>query len=185
LVAGGAASEADIKEGDVILSIDGREINQANELQSYVASRTAGTKVTLVLFRDGKEIERTVTLKPREEDAATQPIVSTDTPESNNKSKEMIAEFEGIGMTVRDLNEKERKEYKIDSGVMITDVKDFSKAADKNLAASYVITEADRKKVSSAQELKTIINSKKGEAVLLKVRDMRGNTRFVGIDIPK
>jgi serine protease Do len=82
LVPGGAAADADIKAGDVILKIDDREVNQANELQSYVASRSAGTKVILTLFRDGKEIERTVTLKPREDDTVTRPIVETETPES-------------------------------------------------------------------------------------------------------
>src|SRR5690606_27468463 len=68
IVEGGAASKEDIKEGDVILKADGKEINQPNELQSYIASKSAGTKVNLTLFRDGKEIERSVTLKARDED---------------------------------------------------------------------------------------------------------------------
>src|SRR4030066_954536 len=60
LVKGGAAEDADVKVGDVILKIDGREVNQANQLQSYVATKTAGTNVTLTIFRDGKEVQRTV-----------------------------------------------------------------------------------------------------------------------------
>jgi len=32
------ASKADIKEGDVILKVDGKEVNQPNQLQGYVAS---------------------------------------------------------------------------------------------------------------------------------------------------
>src|SRR5690606_40324667 len=75
LVEGGAAEDADIRVGDVILKIDGREVNQTNQLQSYVATKTAGTDVTLTLFRDGKEIERTVTLKSRESDTKAEPIV--------------------------------------------------------------------------------------------------------------
>jgi S1-C subfamily serine protease len=67
---------------------------------------------------------------------------------------------------------------------MITEVKDFSRAADKNLQPTFVITEADRKKVNSAKEFKSIIADKKGEAILLKIRDKGGNTRFVGLDIP-
>jgi len=38
LVAGGAAEEAGLRPGDVILSVDGRPVNAPNELQSYVAS---------------------------------------------------------------------------------------------------------------------------------------------------
>ena len=43
LVDGGAASKADIKEGDVILKVDGREVNQPNQLQGYIASKSAGS----------------------------------------------------------------------------------------------------------------------------------------------
>ena len=63
LVPGGAASKEDIKPGDVILKVDGKPVNQANELQSYVATKTAGTTVDLTIFRNGKELDRKVTLE--------------------------------------------------------------------------------------------------------------------------
>jgi serine protease Do len=102
-----------------------------------------------------------------------------------NKEKESTAVFEQIGMTVKDLSAKEKKDYNVENGVMITDVKDFSRAADKNLARSFIITEADRKKVTNVRELRNIIESKKGDALLLRVRDIKGNTSFVGIEIPQ
>ncbi len=73
IVEGGAASESDLKAGDVILKIDGREVNRPNELQSYVAAKTAGTTVTLTLFRDGEEIEREITLKKRDTETSIEP----------------------------------------------------------------------------------------------------------------
>jgi len=185
IVEGGAASKADVKEGDIILKIDGRDVNQENELQSYVASKAAGTTVTLTIFRDGKELERKVTLKPRDDDATTTPIVDNESSDESERSPGATAEFENIGLTVKNLSAKEKKDYKVDSGVKITDVKAFSKASDKNLFKELVITEADRKKIEDVNELKSILNSKKGEAVLLKVRDVQGNTRFVGLDIPE
>ncbi len=66
IVEGGAASESDLKAGDVILKIDGREVNRPNELQSFVAAKTAGTIVTLTLFRDGEEIDRESNFKRKE-----------------------------------------------------------------------------------------------------------------------
>ena len=71
IVDGGAASQADLKAGDIILEIDGREVNRPNELQSYVASLTAGTTVKLKIFRDGNTLERKVTLKARDEEIKT------------------------------------------------------------------------------------------------------------------
>lgn len=185
LVEGGAAAKADIREGDVILKIDGREVNQENELQSYVASKTAGTTVKLTIFRDGKELEKNVTLKPRDEDVKVEPVADNESGESKDNSKRSTVEFEKIGLTVSDLSSSEKKDYKVEYGVKITEVKNFSKASDKNLFPKLVITEADKKKVNNVGDLKEIINSKKGEAVLLKVRDAEGNTRFVGIDIPE
>jgi len=58
IVPGGAASKEDIKPGDVILKVDGKPVTSANSLQEIIATKTAGTTVTLTLFRNGKEIER-------------------------------------------------------------------------------------------------------------------------------
>ena len=85
IVDGGAASKADIKEGDVILKVDGREVNQPNQLQGYIASKSAGTTVKLTLFRDGKEIEREVTLKARDADIKVEPIANK---ENDNEAKQ-------------------------------------------------------------------------------------------------
>lgn len=186
IVEGGAASKEDIKEGDVILKADGKEINQPNELQSYIASKSAGTKVNLTLFRDGKEIERSVTLKARDEDGNAAPVVETgDDEDESESSSTASATFDALGLTVRNMTSEDKSLYKVDSGVLITDVESFSKAFDQNLGRGIVIVEADRKKVKNVNELKQIFNSKKGSAVLLKVQDREGNHRFVGIEIPE
>lgn len=185
ILPGGAASETDLKSGDVILKIDGREVNQPNELQSYVASKSAGTNVNLTIFRDGKEIERTVILKAREEDDKSQPVVRMENNRGRTEQKQTTASFDDIGLIVRELTEKEKSDYKIDSGVMITEVKSFSKAEDQRLFRGLAIVEADRKPVTDVDDISRIIDSKKGDALLLKVQDSSGNTRFVGLEIPK
>ena len=73
IVEDGAASQSDLRAGDVILEINDREVNRPNQLQSYVASLTAGTTVNLKIFRDGEILERKVTLKARDEDVKTEP----------------------------------------------------------------------------------------------------------------
>jgi serine protease Do len=183
IVPGGAAEDADIKSGDVILKIDGREVNKPNELQSYVASKSAGTIVTLTLFRDKKEIERKVKLKPRDEKEKTEPV-SRKESENQKESKRDLLNLENIGLTVRNLTSKEKETYKTDNGVVITDVKSFSKADDQRLFRGLVILEADRRVIKDVDDFKRIMDSKRGDAVLLKVQDSEGNTRFVGLEIP-
>ena len=186
LVDGGAASKADIKEGDVILKVDGREVNQPNQLQGYIASKSAGSKVKMTLFRDGKEIEREVTLKARDEDSKSEPVVNKEKDnEANSESKSSTAEFDDIGFSVKNLSSKEKSDLKVDYGVIISEVKPFSKAEDRQLAKGFIILEADKKKINSVSDLRSIMKDKKGSALLLKLQDGRGNNFFRGIEVPE
>jgi S1-C subfamily serine protease len=184
LVDGGSAASAGIKEGDVILKVDGHEVNQPNELQSYIASKTAGTKVDLTIFRNGNIIDKTVTLKEREEGTTSKPVSLKDNS-NNNDNAETSASFDKIGLSVRNLTSSEKSSYNIDNGVMITDVKPFSSAANQLLGKGMVIVDANRKKVDNVKDLEKAFKEKEGSAILLKVQDSQGNTRFVGLEIPK
>jgi len=184
IVEEGAASHSDLRAGDIILEIDGREVNRPNELQSYVASLTAGTTVKLKIYRDGETLERKVTLKARDEDVKTEPVSDKENMKENNESGSTSATFEDIGLTVKNLTDKDKSDFNLSSGVLITDVKPFSTAEDQRLFAGLVITEADKDKIDDVSDFKQIIEKKKGSALLLKVVDKDGNNRFVGIEIP-
>ena len=185
IVDGGAASETDLKSGDIILSIDGKELNEPNELQGYVASKTAGTVVTLKIYRDGKEFDRKVTLKQRKEDATNQPVMKKDSENSDNEAQVNSATFDNIGLSVQNLTKSEKSTFKVDNGVLITDVQNFSKAEDQGLFKGLVILEVDKKPVKDVESFKKLIDSKKGKAVLLRVQDKDGNSRFYGLEIPE
>ena len=185
LVEGGAASDTDLKSGDIILSVDGKELNKPNELQSYVASKSAGTSISLKIFRDGKEIDRKITLKSRDDDSTIKPVIKKDDEEAKSESKTNSMSFESIGLTVKNLSEKDKESLNVNSGIVITQVEDFGKAADQNLGSGLVIVEADKKKISDVSSFEKIVNGKKGKAVLLKVQDKEGNSRFVGLEIPE
>ncbi|AFN75829.1 Trypsin-like serine protease [Melioribacter roseus P3M-2] len=184
IVKGGAAEKADIKQGDVILKIDEKEVNVPSELQSYVASKRAGDEVKLTLYRDGKKIERYVKLKARDEDASDN-VKTSDKGKSKGKIDKKEIKFDNVGMTVRNMTEEELKEYKVGNGVLVTEVKNFSKAYNQRIIKGVVITEADKKPVKTVSELEEIFNDNKGKAVLLKLVDSQGNSRLVGLEIPE
>ena len=185
IVEDGAASQADLKAGDVILEIDGREVNRPNELQSYVASLTAGTTVKLKIFRDGNTLERKVTLKARDEEIKTEPVSNNDDSKDKGDTGSSSATFDDIGLTVKNLSEKDKSDYNVSRGVIISQVKPFSKAEDQKLFSGLIITEADKEKIDNVNDFKQIISKNKGSALLLKVVDKEGNNRFVGIEIPE
>lgn len=184
LTDGGAAITSGIKEGDVILKVDDKVVNQPNELQSYIAGKSAGTKVILTIFRDGKEIEKPVSLKARDEDKKVEPVVQKDNNDKDNDANLSTASFDQIGLTIRNLSSREKSQFNVDNGVIISEVKRYSPAEDQLLAPNLVIVEADRETLKNVAQFKKLVNGKKGSALLLKVRDANGNTRFVGLEVP-
>ena len=56
----GGAKDAGLKEGDIILSVDGKEVNASNQLQTLIAAKHPGDVVTLKLLRDRKPMEKKV-----------------------------------------------------------------------------------------------------------------------------
>jgi len=180
----GAAAEVGLKEGDVILKINGKEVNEPNELQSYIAAKRAGDKVSLTIFRDKKEMKKDVTLKPRS-DNDTKNVDKKKSAKPKKKLEVSEKKLESIGLSIRNVKDDELKTYKVDNGIMITNVDRFSKAESQRLARGVVIVEADRKAITSVSDLVEIVDAKKGSSLLLKVAYQDGTTRLVGLEVKK
>ena len=63
LVPNGAASDAGVKVGDVITSVDGRAVRTSPELQAAIGIHRPGDEVALIVDRDGNEKNITIVLK--------------------------------------------------------------------------------------------------------------------------
>jgi serine protease Do len=60
----GTAAKAGIRPGNVILEIDGRPIRTRRDLTNSMSGKSPGTRLRIVLTRDGQRVERTLTLEP-------------------------------------------------------------------------------------------------------------------------
>ncbi len=67
VIKGGAADQAGIQSGDVILEVEGNETDSPGELQRYISHHQPGDRVTIQLKRDGNSLELTAQLLDREE----------------------------------------------------------------------------------------------------------------------
>ena len=181
----GAASKEDIQDGDIIIDVDGKEMDRPNQLISYVASKRAGDTITLNIYRDGDYIDRKITLKARDDDGTDTPVAKNDQKKKNKNNEVVEASFDDLGLTVRNLRSKEYDQFKVKNGVWITKVKRFSKAENQRLFAGLIITEIGGMKINSVSEFEGHINVNVGKAVLLKVVDQAGTSRFVGMEIPE
>lgn len=183
---GGAAQAGGVKEGDVILSVDGKEVNAANELQSYIARKHPGDEVLLKIFRDGKTIEKKLGLRSRREEAQTASNESVDPGEreSERETSSRSLTLDNIGLTVQPLQSAQKKELGVDNGVVVTDVKRFGAAFDRGLREGDVIVEADKKEIQSPRDLKAVLEKhKSGDAMMLRIKRETGSA-YIAIQVP-
>ena len=187
LVDGGAAKDAGIKEGDIILSVDGKPVKAPNELQSIIAGRHPGEKVALQIWRDKTAIEKSVILKPRP-DKSSVAVNSGDTDNEGDAAPEKVSkpvQFDALGFSVSKLDPKIKKERKVESDIIVSSVKRYSEADNRQIQEGDIIVEADRKEISSVAEFEKLVKSKKpGDALMLRVKSSNGASRFIAVQIP-
>jgi serine protease Do len=69
LVRGGSADKGGLRMRDIVLSVNGMEVNEANELQTRIAVMRPGETVRLVVWREGREVPLSFALTGLESDS--------------------------------------------------------------------------------------------------------------------
>ena len=65
VLSGTPAAKAGLRQGDVVIAIDGEPVDSATSLVAYVREKSVGDKVTLTLIRDGQTVQVNATLVAR------------------------------------------------------------------------------------------------------------------------
>ena len=181
----GAGEAAGLKQQDVILSVNGQETDEPNELQAIIGMHHAGDRVTLKIWRNGQQMEKTVTLKPRSDVADNSSDNSSDNQSSaQEETNKSTATLDNIGISVRNITSDDKDKFGVSNGVVITDVQPASEAADRFLQSGMVITKAADQKVTNSGELQKIIDENKGKAIGLNVVDQNKDSHFFAIRVP-
>jgi len=164
------AAKAGVKPGDVIVRYDGREVESTTHLRNMVAATAPGTEAKLVVIRNGKEETLTVTVvKLTPEKMAA----GTPSEEGGVLSK--------LGMAVQTLTPDLAKQFGAQGaeGAVITDVQEGSPASLAGLQPGDVIVEADRQKVTSADDLQEALGKAKDKDTVLLLIKRKGASLFV------
>ena len=185
---GSGGEDAGLQSGDIILSIDGREVNTANELQTIVGSKSPGDEVALTLYRNDskKTIKKNVTLKARPDEEQTPAVAQRDARTPKAEPKVETVDISGLGLTLRDVDEKTKKSYEVKAGAYVESIQPGGEAMMRGLGQKDVIVAVGDQDVESAKQFARIIGSKDpGDAVLLRVKTADKRTRYVAVEIPK
>jgi S1-C subfamily serine protease len=154
-----AAEGAKLKQGDVILKINNREVNSVAELQEVVARYRPGNKITLTFLRGGKEMTSSVMLKSKAGEVA---IITPDVPK--------VEYFDELGAELTTLSTKEKEQLELKQGLRVTDLKKRGKLAEAGVKEGMILTHIDKKPLNSIADVTTIIKKLKG-GVLIEAYD--------------
>ncbi|TAN64282.1 MAG: DegQ family serine endoprotease [Magnetospirillum sp.] len=185
----GPGVKAGLKDGDVVLKFDGKDIGEMRRLPRYVASTPIGKKVDVVIWRDGRKQTVSVTVGELPEDPAEQLAKGgkADQPKAA-QGKDGVVAIPGTGMTVSQLTPQMRERFGIEDeskGVVVTEVKGDSAAAEKGLRPGDLIIEADHKPVRAPQDLVKMVEDGRRAGVkslLLRVENPQ-QLRYVALSL--
>ncbi len=139
---GGAAMDAGIKEGDVIVKLNGAEVKNSGEMQEEMSKLRPGDKATIQYYRDNKLKTTTVTFK---NDQGTTSITKS-------------SDFTSLGCAFMALTSKEKEDLDITNGVKVTGLKD-GKFKANGIKNGLVITAINDQNVNSSDDVEEIYNS--------------------------
>jgi serine protease Do len=169
---GGPAAAAGIQSGDVIVEVDGQQIDDALDLSRTIASKNPGTPVEVTVWRNGSEQTFDVTLATLEEEQAQAAPQEPAPPAEPDQPKPS-----SVGITLVPNSGGE--------GLLIQDIDPASIAAEKGFVVGDTILTVDNKPVSTAAEFEAAIqavkDSGRGTALVKAQRD--GQPRFIGLPL--
>ncbi len=136
----GAARQAGIKAGDVIISVNGNNVNTVSQLQEQIAKYRPGDKVIISAKRDGTIKQFNVVLR-------------------NTRGTTSIVKesFSVLGAEFGSISEKDKERLKIDEGIQVVNLTK-GKLKDAGVKIGFIITDINKMSVSSVEDIKRVLS---------------------------
>ncbi len=184
---GSPAAEGGIETTDIIISFDGKEVDETRELQRIVAETAVDSRVPVTVWRDGEERRMRITvgeLEVAEEQGLLNASARPELPDDARDSS-----IDELGLSLSAMDERLIEEFGLEpdtEGVVITAVDENSEAWRRRLRPGDVIREFNQREVTSPEdvieEIEKIQGNEGQRNVLLFIEERNG-TRFVTLQV--
>ena len=167
VVSGGAADKAGIKPSDVLLGINGVEVNSGATVQDQINRYNPNDKVELKVLRDGKVLNLSAVLQVRTEGA---------------KEAQREDEVSAIlGANLRPASDELRRKLNIRFGLEVVSLTDRGRLQRAGVEEGFVITHINQNPVVSLRDLENILRRSQRRGFLIEGKSKDGTTMFYAI----
>ncbi|WP_163576537.1 DegQ family serine endoprotease [Halomonas faecis] len=168
----GPAARDGLEAGDVILEVDGEEVDRSSTLPRLIGRIDPGEEVELTVMRDGREITERITIGDWPENETT----------ASGSRSEPSAQAR-LGIAVDALSDDEREQLGVEAGVLVSDVDPRGAAAAAGIRPGDVIVGLDHRRVEGPEQLAEMVSSLPSDRAV-PVRLYRdGRSMFVALRV--
>ncbi|MGB4269539.1 MAG: Do family serine endopeptidase, partial [Spirochaetota bacterium] len=169
IMKGSPAKNAKIEIGDIIISVNGVEVSDINQLRRYVASLKPGSTAKVKIFRNGQELERDVLI--------------AELPAQAQAPEEKIEEVDTIGIRVGDITEENAYKFRITdtTGVIVLEIQEQSPAYEAGMMVGDIIKEIENTPVENVDRYNELLKQYEKKETLLLLVKRGGIHKFVVI----
>jgi serine protease Do len=146
-----------IRPGDVILKVDGNEVETSAQVPVMIASKKPGSEVAIEVWRDGGT--KRLTVRPEEIKEKGERVARVQQNEADEAAQ--------LGLAVRQLAPEEKRAAETDGSILVEDVDGPAAAA--GVRPGDIILAVNGKKVTSLAELKTAAKKRSAKVVALLI----------------
>ncbi|TAE49889.1 MAG: PDZ domain-containing protein, partial [Bacteroidetes bacterium] len=150
---GYAAEKAGVRSGDIVVSADGIKTRGNSRLQEIIARKRPGDPIELKIYRSGSYKDIRVTLTDMEGGTSIH----------TSQRSEALSE---LGLELRDLNASELSRLGVEKGVLISRLSPGKIRQQTQMQENFVIMKVNESEVSTAQEVRKILESGRGKITL-------------------
>jgi serine protease Do len=173
------AQRAGLRQGDVVVAVNGQPVQRVNELQRVIRTQQPGETVTLEAIRGGRRQQFRVQLM--EAPAARTAAAAAETPAAAPAADARLGfSFEPLTPA---FNQRLQLGYPNPTGVIVTEVQPYGPASER-VIRGFKIVRADGQPVTDAAQFSRIVAGKRsGQILQLVLEDPEGQQRIANIRI--
>lgn len=164
----GPAARGGLQAGDVIIEVNGEEVERSSSLPRLIGRGAPGSEVELTLMRDGEEISESVEL-------GSWPSAENETEQASNNNQARL------GVMVAEIDDAMREQLNIQGGVEVRQVEPGSVAAEAGIRPGDILVSIDHRSLSSSEELVQIVEELPTDRAIPMRLFREGRSLFVAL----